>query len=64
MRHCPRCGVKRLTRHPALSRVDNKTSICEECGVEEALMDFARIPLTPKDRWAYRHPSFVTEEPA
>lgn len=33
---CPRCG--RIFRgRPALSRVDNKTSICPDCGTREAL---------------------------
>ena len=33
---CPRCG-KTYTEHPALSRVDNETLICPDCGVREAL---------------------------
>lgn len=33
---CPRCG-KAYTEHPALSRVDNETLICPDCGVREAL---------------------------
>ena len=33
---CPRCG-KPYARHPALSRKDNKTSICPDCGIREAL---------------------------
>jgi hypothetical protein len=48
-----------MDKYPALSRVDNRSQICSECGVDEALMDFARIPLTPKERWASRHPSFA-----
>lgn len=36
MSSCPRCGESLDTR-PALSRVDNTTSICEQCGIEEAL---------------------------
>lgn len=33
---CPRCG--RIFRgRPALSREDNKTSICPDCGTREAL---------------------------
>jgi len=33
---CPRCG---RTYHgiPALSRADNKTPVCPDCGVREAL---------------------------
>ena len=33
---CPLCGGP-LTRHPALSRKDNKTLICPDCGTREAL---------------------------
>jgi hypothetical protein len=51
-----------MDKHPALSRVDNRSQICSECGVEEALMDFARIPLLTKDRWAIQHPSFQPKD--
>lgn len=60
MRTCPRCGIKRLGRYGALSRVDNRTTICDQCGVTEALMDFARVPLPPKTVWASAHPVFCT----
>ena len=33
---CPKCG-KEFTDHPAISREDNETEICPECGVEEAV---------------------------
>ena len=33
---CPRCG-KPFTEPPALSRLDNKTLICPDCGTREAL---------------------------
>ncbi len=33
---CPLCG-KTYTGHPALSRKDNTTLICSDCGVREAL---------------------------
>lgn len=36
VRTCPRCG-KRYTGVPALSRMDNKTLICPDCGVRESL---------------------------
>jgi hypothetical protein len=39
-----------MTRHPALSRVDNKTHICTICGTDEAMLAFAGIPLT-KQSW-------------
>lgn len=35
-RICPRCG-KTYTDEPALSRADNETLICPECGTREAL---------------------------
>lgn len=33
---CPRCA-KKYTGRPALSRTDNKTYICPDCGTREAL---------------------------
>lgn len=33
---CPRCG-KEYSEEPALSRVDNETEICPDCGMAEAL---------------------------
>ena len=35
-RVCPRCG-KAYREPPALSRKDNETPICPDCGVREAL---------------------------
>lgn len=35
-RTCPRCGRK-YTERPALSRLDNNTLICHDCGTREAL---------------------------
>ena len=35
-RRCPRCG-RNYTEHPALSRSDNETLICPDCGTREAL---------------------------
>lgn len=35
-RRCPVCG-QIYTEHPALSRTDNKTLICPDCGTREAL---------------------------
>lgn len=36
MRVCPRCGMRYL-EHPAISRTDNRTEICPDCGTREAL---------------------------
>lgn len=33
---CPRCGMSYIG-HPALSRKDNQTLICPDCGTREAL---------------------------
>ena len=36
---CPRCS--RVTnKYPALSRRDNETGVCPDCGVDEAMFDF------------------------
>ena len=36
---CPRCG-KPIYGYPAISRLDNETEICSDCGTIEALADF------------------------
>ena len=33
---CPICG-ERYSRVPAISRTDNKTEICPDCGIRQAL---------------------------
>ena len=40
-RKCPKCG-KNYYGYPALSREDNKTEICSECGIREALATFSK----------------------
>lgn len=35
---CPRCG-KGYAGYPAISRVDNETEICSDCGLFEALAE-------------------------
>lgn len=40
-RKCPKCG-KKYYDYPALSREDNKTEICSECGIREALATFSK----------------------
>jgi len=39
---CPKCGEP-LEGFPALSRRDNKTEICSDCGTLEAMEDFLNI---------------------
>lgn len=36
---CPICGED-YADHPAISRKDNKSEICPNCGIGEAFMDF------------------------
>ena len=36
---CPRCNSEHITRSFALCRRDNKTMICNKCGMQEALED-------------------------
>lgn len=38
-RTCPICG-KQYSDYPALSRKDNYTEICPECGTKEAMNEF------------------------
>ena len=40
---CPKCG-KEYTGYPALSRVDDTTYICPDCGVREALQSIGVAP--------------------
>lgn len=44
---CPSCG-KEFERLLALSRKDNKTMICDECGIKEALDDAGITENNPK----------------
>jgi predicted RNA-binding Zn-ribbon protein involved in translation (DUF1610 family) len=53
---CPRCGEEtlRLDRPAlnALSRTDNETYVCSDCGVIEALEDFSRgMSRQSKEEW-------------
>ncbi len=43
---CPRCGEPKIDEREvmnALSRRDNKTYICSDCGTEEALVDIGAM---------------------
>ena len=42
IRRCPKCK-KEFTEYPALSREDNETEICPECGIEEAVEAFVLV---------------------
>lgn len=39
---CPRCGNAFITGTGALSRRDNKTEICSDCGYREAIEDIEK----------------------
>lgn len=45
---CPKCG-KVYNEYPALSRRDNKTEICPQCGVDEAIEDFKKAMEVSKN---------------
>ena len=49
---CPRCG-RIYGEYPALSRRDNRTDICSNCGVEEAMNDFLKKE-DGMDKWKVR----------
>ena len=46
---CPKCG-REFERLLAVSRSDNKTMLCDECGTMEALNSLPRGILTPQGR--------------
>ena len=45
---CPRCG-KEYTGRPALSRADNQTPLCPDCGTREALESIG-IDIAEQDK--------------
>lgn len=49
MKICPKCG-REFERLLALSRTDNKTMICDECGVQEALEAVPKRYMSPAEK--------------
>jgi transcription elongation factor Elf1 len=47
---CPRCE-REMKTFPALSRRDNKTDICSDCGQAEAMEDYYKERWTDKVYW-------------
>lgn len=47
-RTCPKCG-KSYKARPAISRVDNQTAICPDCGTREAL-EFLGVSQEEQDK--------------
>ena len=43
-RICPNCGRK-YSECPALSRKDNETLICADCGTKEALAEYLQATI-------------------
>jgi len=50
MSKCPRCE-KTYEGYPSLSRRDNKTDICSDCGTVEAIEDYTQQPYDGKIYW-------------
>ena len=48
MRKCPVCGHTYID-HPALSRLDNVTLICPECGTRQALESIGVMDRAEQD---------------
>lgn len=49
-RMCPRCG-RPFSDYPAISRYDNKTEICPDCGVEEAMINYTGGTLEAPNKY-------------
>ena len=47
MKKCPICGNP-IGNYPALSRKDNKTEICSDCGQQEAIDAFIEYAVKKK----------------
>ena len=54
---CPRCtgpipnAVATVYHTGAISRTDNQTEICSDCGLDEALRVFASARAIPQTEW-------------
>lgn len=53
---CPKCG-QAYREPPALSREDNETLICPDCGTREALQSLGVVPLEQEKILAAIHRS-------
>lgn len=49
-RMCPRCG-RPYSDYPAISRYDDKTEICPDCGVEEAMINYTGGTLEAPNKY-------------
>ena len=57
---CPECG-KVFTERPAISRVDNKTEICSECGYRQAMASIG-VGTEEQDKILFLIRNFVREK--
>lgn len=48
-RICPKCNIK-YTNQPAISRIDNKTEICPNCGLTEAIESIIKYNRSRKQK--------------
>jgi len=55
---CPRCQ-KSTFDFPAISRRDNRTEICSQCGVDEAMADY----YGKADNWLDKAKTGLSERP-
>ena len=58
-RTCPLCG-KSYIGHPALSRTDNETLICPDCGTRQALESIGVSPEEQEKILATIHRNMAT----
>ena len=49
-RMCPRCG-RPYSDYPSISRYDDKTEICPDCGVEEAMINYTGGTLEAPNKY-------------
>ena len=61
MNVCPKCGRK-YNGHPALSREDNATYICPECGQREALESIGVTDRAEQDHIIGLGRGYIDEE--
>ena len=50
MNTCPRCNSE-MPERPALSRTDNETLVCSECGILEAIENTQPFGVLPQILW-------------
>ncbi len=50
---CPRCGLDNMDKNPVRNALSRRADcyICDQCGTEEALMDFYKKPPLPLLEW-------------